>query len=83
MCGCRLAQPLPEAQFVWLEGLDWGAFSRRQMDCHQKDLPLEKAAAPEVLVVYAINGESLREGCGGPVRLVVPGWLGTNSMKWV
>ena len=37
----------------------------------------------EVLVAYEMNSESLRRERGGPVRLVVPGWLGTNSTKWL
>ncbi|ENH71434.1 Sulfite oxidase, partial [Fusarium oxysporum f. sp. cubense race 1] len=30
-----------------------------------------------------INGEPLSKERGGPVRLVVPGWFGTNSTKWL
>jgi hypothetical protein len=53
------------------------------MDRYQKDLPIEKATSPEVLLAYGINGEPLRKEHGGPVRLVVPGWFGTNSTKWI
>ena len=78
-----MARPLPEARFVWSEGLDRGSFGGQEMDRYQKDLPVEKALSPEVLVAYEINGEALRKERGGPVRLVVPGWFGTNSTKWV
>ena len=30
-----------------------------------------------------MNGKSLSKNRGGPVRLVVPGWFGTNSTKWL
>lgn len=71
------------ARFVWSEGLDHGSFAGVTADRYQKDLPLEKALAPEVLVAFAINGEPLRKERGGPVRLVVPGWYGTNMTKWL
>ncbi|KAK0119933.1 hypothetical protein ONS95_011358 [Cadophora gregata] len=78
-----LACPLPAAQFVWSEGLDHGEFYGVTSDRYQKDLPLTKAMQPEVLVAYEINGQPLSKERGGPVRLVVPGWFGTNSTKWL
>ena len=77
------AHPLPSAQYVWSEGLDSGVFADVYADRYQKDLPLSKALCPEVLVAYMMNGELLGKKSGGPVRLVVPGWFGTNSTKWL
>lgn len=79
----ELAEPLAEASFVWSDGLDFGEFAGVITDRYQKDLPLEKAMKPEVLVAYKINGQALSRKRGGPVRLVVPGWFGTNSTKWL
>ncbi|KAG4262872.1 hypothetical protein FPRO03_10235 [Fusarium proliferatum] len=78
-----LAEPLPEACFVWSEGLDHGKFFEYEADRYQKDLPVKKAQTPEVLLAWKINGEPLSKERGGPVRLVVPGWFGTNSTKWL
>ncbi|GKT97023.1 molybdopterin binding oxidoreductase [Colletotrichum tofieldiae] len=78
-----LAQPLESAQFVWSDGLDRGTFAGVASDRYQKDLPLSKAMGPEVLVAFAMNGQPLGKERGGPVRLVVPGWFGTNSTKWL
>lgn len=78
-----LAKPLPEASFVWSDDLDFGKFGGVESDRYQKDLPLEKALSSEVLLAYEINGEPLCRKRGGPVRLMVPGWFGTNSTKWL
>ncbi|RKL31380.1 hypothetical protein BFJ72_g11014 [Fusarium proliferatum] len=78
-----LASPLPEASFVWSDGLDHGSFQGVTANRYQKDLPLDKAQSAEVLVAYMMNGEPLTKERGGPVRLVVPGWFGTNSTKWL
>ena len=77
------ARPQPEAQFVWSDGLDSGEFAKVAADRYQKDLPLEKALSSECLIAYAMNGEPLSKERGYPVRLVVPGWFGTNSTKWL
>lgn len=78
-----LAGPLPSADFVWSDGLDSGTFAGVDADRYQKDLPLSKAKQSEVLVAYKMNGKPLHRDRGGPVRLVVPGWFGTNSTKWL
>ncbi|EXK27687.1 hypothetical protein FOMG_15915 [Fusarium oxysporum f. sp. melonis 26406] len=78
-----LASPLPEARFVWSDGLDYGTFAGITTDRYQKDLPLDKAQSPGVLIAYQMNGQALTKERGGPVRLVVPGWFGTNSTKWL
>ncbi|CAO2656394.1 Nn.00g051970.m01.CDS01 [Neocucurbitaria sp. VM-36] len=77
------ARPLPSAQFVWSEGLDSGVFAGVEAERYQKDLPLDKALSKEVLIAYEMNGQPLGRERGGPVRLVVPGWFGTNSTKWL
>jgi DMSO/TMAO reductase YedYZ molybdopterin-dependent catalytic subunit len=48
-----------------------------------RSLPLAKARRPEVLIVYKMNGEPLTASHGFPVRLVVPGWYGMASVKWL
>ena len=73
----------PGARFVWSEGLDRGCFANIEADRYQKDLPMEKAMSPEVLIAYEMNGQPISRNRGGPVRLVVPGWFGTNSTKWL
>lgn len=79
----EMAKPMPAASFVWSDGLDRGEFAGVKADRYQKDLPIAKAMSDEVLLAYEVNGQPLSKERGGPVRLVVPGWFGTNSTKWI
>lgn len=79
-----IARPdLERGLFVWSDGLDSGEFAGVSAERYQKDLPIKKALSCEVLVAYEMNGQPLNKERGGPVRLVVPGWFGTNSTKWL
>jgi len=40
-------------------------------------------AMDDILVAYGQNGEALRPENGYPLRLVVPGWAGNISVKWL
>ena len=46
-------------------------------------IPISKALAPEVLLVWAMNGEPLSPEHGFPLRVVVPGFAGVRSPKWL
>lgn len=49
----------------------------------QRGLPLAVARDPETLVVLRMNGADLAVPHGGPARLLVPGWAGIASTKWL
>jgi len=61
---------------TWLvyEGADPGKFSHT--------LPMAKAM-DDVLVAYGQNGETLRVEQGYPIRMLVPGWEGPFSVKYL
>ncbi len=77
--GCPLHTLLEKAgmntggKFVRLSGAD--GFSRV--------LPLPKALHPDTLLAYNMNGEKLPVSHGFPVRALVPGWYGMDSVKWL
>ncbi len=49
----------------------------------RRPMPLWKALADDTLVVLAMNGEILPADHGFPARMVVSGWLGAASIKWL
>jgi DMSO/TMAO reductase YedYZ molybdopterin-dependent catalytic subunit len=46
-------------------------------------LTREQALSDDVLVVWAMNGAPLLPQHGFPLRLIVPGWYGMASVKWL
>ena len=46
-------------------------------------VPVVKAEHPDTLLAFAMNGERLTRSHGYPVRVIVPGWYGMASVKWV
>ena len=74
----------PGAVELLFEGADQG--QPEGSDSYQpflRSLPLEKACDPDTLLTYELDGAPLTEDHGGPVRLLVPGWYGVASVKWL
>lgn len=65
----------PTAVDVMPTGLDDAAVER--------PMPVAKAMEPDTIVAYAMNGDLIPPDHGFPARVVVPGWVGVNSIKWV
>lgn len=50
---------------------------------YARSLPLAEALREDVVLAYEINGVPLPPQHGFPLRLVVPGWYGMTSVKWL
>ena len=50
---------------------------------YERSLPMVKALHPDTLLAYEMNGEPLPTMHGYPLRLLVSGWYGMNSVKWL
>ncbi len=48
-----------------------------------RGVPIEKAMRKDNLIAFAMNGEPIHPMNGAPLRLVVPGWPGSCSQKWL
>lgn len=46
-------------------------------------IPINKAMDPDTLLVHRMNGATLPRDHGYPLRALVPGWVGSTSIKWL
>jgi sulfite oxidase len=45
--------------------------------------PIAKAMEPHTMIALEMNGQPVPHLHGGPARLLVPGWVGSASIKWL
>ncbi|MEP7158977.1 MAG: sulfite oxidase [Chloroflexota bacterium] len=63
-------------------GADHGVQGEIEHD-YQRSLTVTETRRPEVMLAYAMNGRPLEPQHGCPLRLLVPGWYGMTSVKWL
>jgi DMSO/TMAO reductase YedYZ molybdopterin-dependent catalytic subunit len=72
----------PSAVFTGHYGVD-RSLADASKDAISRGMPIRKALDGNNLIVFAMNGQPLTNIHGGPLRLVVPGWPGSVSSKWL
>jgi DMSO/TMAO reductase YedYZ molybdopterin-dependent catalytic subunit len=90
--GVRLADVLKaaglraDAREVVLIGADGGTEREAggiELDAYARSIPIGKAMDDGTLLVFKMNGERLPAIHGGPLRALVSGWYGMDSVKWL
>ncbi|HJS26420.1 MAG TPA: sulfite oxidase [Actinomycetota bacterium] len=71
-----------EAVELVFAGADRGIQGEVEHD-YERSLTIADAMRDEVLLAYEMNGAPLPPQHGYPLRLVVPGWYGMTSVKWL
>jgi sulfite oxidase len=83
--GIRLADVLKKAgikergKHVMFNGADQAGKKPEYI----RSIPLQKALHPSTILAYEMNGQTLPVPHGYPLRLIVPGWTGNHSVKWL
>lgn len=87
--GVRLSDVLnaagvkPEAIYTAHEGADTHLSGNPDLQPLSRGMPIEKAMDSYNLIAFEQNGQPLHPMNGAPLRLVVPGWPGSCSQKWL
>jgi DMSO/TMAO reductase YedYZ molybdopterin-dependent catalytic subunit len=77
----RMARPRPGAHHVVPNGND--APPTPQAPDFIRSHPLWKGMEPHTMIALEMNGKPVPHLHGGPARLIVPGWVGSASIKWL
>ncbi|MDX2973685.1 sulfite oxidase [Kribbella solani] len=78
----RLAGVREDAVDVVFTGADHGVERGVEQD-YQRGLSVPEAIESGAIVAWEMNGEPLPPQHGYPLRLVLPGWYGMASVKWL
>ena len=76
------AHPKAETVEIAFTGADFG-FDKGVPHFYGRSLTLAQLDALEVLLVHSMNGAPLLPQHGAPLRIIVPGWYGMASVKWL
>lgn len=78
----RAAGVKTSAVYTGHYGID-GSLADPSRPALSRGVPIKKALDQNNLIVWAMNGEPLPNIHGGPLRLIIAGWPGSLSAKWL
>jgi len=73
----------PSAVYTGNFGADSHLSGDPEKQALSRGVPIDKALEEHSLLVFGMNGEPLPNIHGYPIRLVIPGWPGSASHKWL
>ncbi len=76
------AAPRDGAREVLFRGKDAGVEHGTHMN-FERSIPWSTALHEDTILAWEMNGEPLPPEHGFPVRVIVPGWYGVASVKWL
>lgn len=76
------ARPKADTVDIVFTGADRG-FDKGVVHSFGRSLSLKQIVSMDVLLVHAMNGQPLLPQHGAPLRIIVPGWYGMASVKWL
>lgn len=76
------AGPKSDAVEIAFFGEDYG-FDKGVGHYFGRSLTMAQIAELDVMLVHSMNGQPLLPQHGAPLRLIVPGWYGMASVKWL
>lgn len=73
----------PDAVYIGYYGKDTHLSGDPTKVVISRGVPIQKALEDEALIAWAMNGEDIPLMNGHPLRLVIGGWPGSTSGKWL
>jgi DMSO/TMAO reductase YedYZ molybdopterin-dependent catalytic subunit len=74
----------PGVRFIRLAGCDQGtAETAGEQIRFARSIPIDKALHPDTILAFEMNRAPLPDQHGFPLRAIVPGWYGMDSVKWL
>jgi DMSO/TMAO reductase YedYZ molybdopterin-dependent catalytic subunit len=75
----------PGVKWIRLVGADQGSVEEPfgLSIPYSRSIPLDKALKPETILAYQMNSLPLPTAHGYPLRAIVTGWYGMDSVKWL